>query len=65
MSPFWTCKGCLIKVGVDPDRVTESCIGRGGKETCHFCGHIQDHSWMRHIPFLSLPLDLQKKLGEM
>ena len=49
MSYTWTCKGCLIKAGYDPDTVTESCIARFGDITCHFCGHVQDQSWFKHV----------------
>lgn len=49
MSYVWTCKGCLIRARYDPDTVSESCIARFGKKTCHFCGHIQDQSWFKHV----------------
>lgn len=58
----WVCKGCLLKHGQDPDRVTESCLGRFGKTTCHFCGCIQDESWFRHMKPCDLPEGLQKEL---
>lgn len=45
----WTCKGCLIKAGFDPDKVTESCLARLGMITCRYCGHVQDRSWFKHV----------------
>ena len=59
---LWVCKGCLIRHGQDPDRVVESCIGRHGKHTCDFCGHIQDGSWFRHMLPCDLPQGLQEEL---
>lgn len=60
-SHVWVCKGCLIKAGAgaDPDRVTESCIARFGDRTCHFCDHIQDHTWFKHMFIRDLPPSLQ------
>lgn len=60
---IWTCYGCLIKEGVKPDSVTESCVARFNNCTCHFCGHIQDQSWFKHANFLSLPESLQKRVN--
>lgn len=45
----WICKGCIIKVGLDPDKVTETCLARFGDITCYFCGHVQDQSWFKHV----------------
>lgn len=45
----WICVGCLIKAGFDPEKVTESCVGRSGKCTCYYCGCVQDSSWFKHI----------------
>ena len=61
MSHVWVCKGCLLSVGINPDKVTEACIGKGGKHTCEFCGCIQDGSWFSFMCFDSLPLELQQK----
>lgn len=62
---YWVCKGCLIKAGFDPDKVTESCIARFGKITCHYCGHIQDHTWFKHVsdPEVIEKLDRIQALG--
>jgi hypothetical protein len=64
MGHLWVCTACLMKEGVDPDKVTESCIGRFGKCTCHFCGSTQDGSWFRHILPIDLPPGLQEKLEQ-
>jgi hypothetical protein len=45
----WACKGCLIKVGLNPDKVTESCLAQTGKLSCRLCGHVQDRSWLKHV----------------
>lgn len=62
---IWVCKGCLLKAGTNPDEVTQSLINRQGtKETCYFCGCIQDGSWFRHMQPCDLPFLLQKELGQ-
>jgi hypothetical protein len=58
----WVCKGCLIGAGLDPDKVSESCIGRSGPITCAGCDHIQDATWFRHVRSIDLPQSLQDKL---
>jgi hypothetical protein len=58
----WVCSACLFSAGVDPDKVTESCLGRFGKITCEVCGSVQDSSWFRHVQPQDLPKELRVKL---
>jgi hypothetical protein len=60
----WVCTACLIRTGADPDKVTESCIGRYGKHTCDICGSVQDGSWFKHMLPCDLPQALQDELEE-
>ena len=59
----WICKGCLLKAGLDPDGVGESCIGRQGKCTCDVCSCVQDSSWFKHAVVAGLPEELQQVLA--
>ena len=61
MNYVWVCSGCLLSVGLNPDKVCESCIAKCGKHTCEFCGCIQDGSWFRHMRMSDLPTELQER----
>lgn len=57
---IYICKGCIISVNLNPDKVTESCIAKSPKIACEVCNIIQDSSWFKHMNIVDLPPSLIK-----